>query len=250
MTGALAALTWALTRWSNLHVVDAQVALGLVLGSASVAAFGVVERRRGDAAMVPLAMFSSASFVGLSTMTFLFYAALGGFFLLFPYLLMVAGHYAPRDAGLALLPFPVILGVSSRLMGGFAGRVGPRLPLAIGASVAAVGFALMGFVGPEARYWTGAFPALLVLAGGTAGAVAPLTAAVLSSVDDRHTGTASGINSAIARTGGLVATALAGAVISASGADLVVAFHVAAFIGAALAFAAGASAFFALRPSR
>ena len=249
-TCALAAFTWALTRWSNRHVVDAEVALGLVLGAFAAGAFLFAERRRGDGAMVPLAMFSSASFVGLSTMTFLFYAALGGFFLLFPYVLMVGGHWAPRDAGLALLPFPVILGVASRPMGGLAGRIGPRLPLAIGASIAGVGFAGMAFVDPNASYWTGAFPALLVIAGGTAGAVAPLTAAVLSSVDDRHTGTASGINSAIARTGGLVATALAGAVIAASGADLVAAFHIAAWIGAGLALAAGASAFLALGRSR
>ena len=43
-----------------------------------------------------------------------------------------------------------------------------------------------------------------------AGAVAPLTTAVLGAVDARHTGSASGFNSAVARTGGLIATALAG----------------------------------------
>jgi hypothetical protein len=75
-----------------------------------------------------------------------------------------------------------------------------------------------------------------------AGAVAPLTTAVLSSVEPTHTGTASGFNSAIARTGGLIATALVGAVIGKTGAALVGAFHIAAWIGAAMAVAAGASA--------
>ena len=45
--------------------------------------------------------------------------------------------------------------------------------------------------------------------------VAPLAIAVLSSVDGRHTDTASGFSSAIARTDDLIATALAGAVIAA-----------------------------------
>ena len=87
----------------------------------------------------------------------------------------------------------------------------------------------------------------LVIALGMAGAVAPLTTAVLSSVDDRRTGTASGFNSAIARIGGLLATALAGAVIAQSGMALVSAFHDAALIGAALALASGAVAFATLQ---
>ena len=62
-------------------------------------------------------------------------------------------------------------------------------------------------------------------------AVAPLTTAVLSSVDDRHVGTASGLNSAVARAGGLIATALLGIVLSQRGAALVAGFHGAALVG-------------------
>lgn len=86
-------------------------------------------------------------------------------------------------------------------------------------------------------------PAMVVIAIGMAGAVAPLTTAVLSSVDGEHTGTASGFNSAIARTGGLIATALAGAVIARQGTALTSAFHIAAWIGAAFALASAATAF-------
>ncbi|MDB5677272.1 MAG: transporter, partial [Sphingomonas bacterium] len=108
------------------------------------------------------------------------------------------------------------------------------------------GFALMLRVEPQASYWTSVLPAIAAIALGMAMAVAPLTTAVLSSVDDAHTGTASGFNSAIARTGGLIATASCGAVIAASGAALLNAFHVAAVVGAALALGAGASAFASL----
>jgi predicted MFS family arabinose efflux permease len=86
-----------------------------------------------------------------------------------------------------------------------------------------------------------------VIACGMTGAVAPLTTAVLSSVDNRHTGTASGFNSAIARAGGLTATALAGGVIAQSGAALVAAFHSAALIGATLAVLASVTAFTTLK---
>jgi len=76
-----------------------------------------------------------------------------------------------------------------------------------------------------------------------AGAVAPLTTAVLASVDTAHTGSASGFNSAVSRGGGLVATALLGAVLSASGQELLAGVHAAAIGGAMIAIAASASAF-------
>jgi hypothetical protein len=46
--------------------------------------------------------------------------------------------------------------------------------------------------------------------------VAPLTATVLDSVEERHVGIASGVNNGIARVAGLLAIAVLGAVISAS----------------------------------
>ncbi len=81
-----------------------------------------------------------------------------------------------------------------------------------------------------------------------AGAVAPLTTAVIASVDARHVGTASGFNSAIARTGGLIATALLGSVLAASGAALDAAFDRAALLAAAAAALAGLAALTLLRP--
>jgi hypothetical protein len=70
-------------------------------------------------------------------------------------------------------------------------------------------------------------------------AVAPLTTAVLSSVDARHTGTASGFNSAVARAGGLVATALLGAMLSQHGDALIPGFHMVA-VACAVTVAAAA----------
>jgi nitrate/nitrite transporter NarK len=74
-------------------------------------------------------------------------------------------------------------------------------------------------------------------------AVAPLTTAVLSSVDPGHTGIASGFNSAVARAGGLFTTALLGAVLGAQGAALLDAFHVAALACAVTALASAACAY-------
>jgi predicted MFS family arabinose efflux permease len=193
--------------------------------------------------MMPVALFASRTFVGLTLLTLLLYGALGGLFVLVPYVLIEVGGYSGTAAGAALLPLPLVIAFASPLMGAAAARTGPRLPLTIGPLVVAGGFLLALRIGAAAHYWTEILPTVALIALGTSGAVAPLTTAVLSAVDERHTGSASGFNSAVARTGGLVATALLGSVLAAQGDRLLAAFHVAMIAGAAACLLASISAF-------
>jgi fucose permease len=128
-------------------------------------------------------------------------------------------------------------------------KTGARLPLTVATLVVAAGFFLATRIG-EGGYWSSTLPALLVIAIGMAGAVAPLTTAVLSSVEARHTGVASGFNSAVARCGGLIATALLGTMLAARGASLLAAFHLAMAVAAVAALAAGVCAFVWLERAR
>jgi EmrB/QacA subfamily drug resistance transporter len=242
-TLALGALTWALTLWSSNRALDITSAAGIGIGLALTALFLWIEHHRGDKAMMPVALFGSRAFAGLTILTFLLYGALGGVLLLLPYVLIEAGGYSALEAGLALLPLPLGIGLASRVMGKLTTRLGPRLPLSFGPLVVAAGCALLFLVGEKADYWTTVFPGVTVIALGMSCVAAPLTTAVLASVDDRHAGTASGFNSAIARTGGLIATAVAGAVIASAGGALIAAFHFAALVGAAAAILSGGAAF-------
>jgi EmrB/QacA subfamily drug resistance transporter len=243
-TAALAALTWGLTTGSGhsgwTFSAMANVAAGVVL----LLAFAGVEKMRGERAMTPLAMFGSASFIGLSLLTLLLYGALGALIVLMPYILIQASGYSATQAGSALLPFAIVLALGSPLMGKVAGRIGARLPLTIGPLTVAAGFLLALRIGSHTDYWTEVLPAFLVVAVGMVGAVAPLTNAVLGAVDARHTGSASGFNSAIARTGGLIGTALLGGVLGAKGEALVAGFHTAILACALACAGASACAFF------
>jgi MFS family permease len=216
-------------------------------GAGLMLAFIIVEKMRGNSAMMPLALFGSSDFVGLTGLTFALYGALGALMVLLPYLLIRENGYSGTEAGGALLPFAVVLAVASPAMGALAGRIGSRLPLTIGPLIVAGGFALALRIGSHADYWTDILPAILVMAIGMAGAVAPLTNAVLASVDHRHTGSASGLNSAVARTGGMVATALLGSVLGASGGALIDRFHNAMIACAIASALASASALFLIR---
>ena len=219
-------------------------------GLALMLAFLAVENMQGQKAMMPLALFGSSSFVGLTVLTFLLYGALGALMVLLPFLLIRADGYSGTAAGGALVPFAAVLALASPAMGALSGRIGPRLPLIIGPLLVAAGFLMMLRVGHQARYWTDVLPAILVMAIGMAGAVAPLTDAVLGSVDRRHTGSASGLNSAVARTGGMMATALLGGVLGTSGPALEKGFHGAAIVCAVASTGASVAALFLIHVPR
>jgi EmrB/QacA subfamily drug resistance transporter len=238
----LASLTWGLTAASAAGGFDRGGALAAGFGVLVLVLFIGVERRAGADAMLPLELFRSRSFVGLNLLTFLLYGALGVLLVAVPFVLIEAGGYSATAAGAALLPLPVVIALASPSMGRLAEKTGPRLPLTVAPVVVAAGFFMATRIG-AGSYWTGTLPALLVIAAGMAGAVAPLTTAVLGSVGAQHTGVASGFNSAVARCGGLIATSLLGLMLAARGASLLAAFHLAAAGAAVAALAAGACAF-------
>jgi EmrB/QacA subfamily drug resistance transporter len=242
-TLALGGLTWALTIGSGRSGWTTGAVIVVVLAAALLISFVLVEARSGERAMMPLSLFASSSFVGLTLLTLLLYGALGALLVLLPYVLIEAAGYSSTAAGASLLPLPLVISCVSPIIGGVAGRVGSRLLLAIGPVVVAIGFLLALRIGADADYWRDVLPAVVALALGLSLAVAPLTTAVLGSVDPRHTGSASGFNSAVARIGGLVATALLGAVLAAEGDLLIKAFHVASMIAAAANVAAALAAF-------
>jgi EmrB/QacA subfamily drug resistance transporter len=234
-TAGLGGVTYGLTLWSAHRRAEPVALAALFGGLVLLGGFMLAENRRGERAMMPLQLFGNLCFSGLNLLTFLLYGAFGAAMLLIPYVLISSGGYSPVQAGLALLPLPVLMTSASPSMGSLAARIGPRLPLTIGPLVVAAGLLLSWLIVPQGSYWQGVFPAVVLMAAGMTIAVAPLTASVLGSVEEKHVAMASGFNSAVARTGGLIATALLGAVLAATGAQMFGGFHVAMTVSAIVA---------------
>ncbi len=250
-TAALGLLTWSLTEASSTTGTATVPWIAAIAGTALLGTFLWRERCLADRALMPLGMFASPAFVGLTLLTFFLYGSLGGLLVLLPFFLIQIEHWSAVAAGAALLPLPVLIAVGSRLMGGVAGRYGGRLPLSAGSGLVAIGLSLYSRVGAAAvNYWSDVLPPTLLVALGMGACVAPLTTSVMASVDARHVGIASGFNSAVARIAGLIATALLGFAFARQGSteDFVVGFRTAALIGAGSAAAAAACALLLLPP--
>lgn len=193
---------------------DPVVWVPLVAGVAGFALFLLHEARTRHP-MMDLGLFRIRNFAVANLTTLSAYAGLiGGLFFVGLFLQQVAG-YSPLEAGLATTPISILLFVLSPRWGRLASGVGPRLPMTAGPIVGGVGLIMMMRIGSGADYVGDVLPAILVFGLGLSATVAPLTATVLDSVEERHVGIASGINNGVSRVAGLLAIAVLGAVISA-----------------------------------
>ncbi|MDG4663224.1 MFS transporter [Mycobacterium sp. 236(2023)] len=247
----LGALTYGLTAVGNGGVSPGAVAT-VCVGVVALAAFVVVERRSSHPLVSPI-LFSDSNFRIANIVTLLIYGGLSVAFLLLVLQLQTVAGFSPVAAGTALLPFTAVMLLFSSRAGVLSGRIGPRLPMTIGPLIAAAGLLLMLRIGPDASWTFDVAPAAVVFGAGMVLVVAPLTATVLDAAPDNMAGSASGVNNAVARAGGLLAVAVLPGLAGISGdayADPVAfnaGFHTAVVISSALLVLAAALALIGIR---
>jgi EmrB/QacA subfamily drug resistance transporter len=206
----LGSLTYGLVALPILKWSDPIVLASLIVGLVLLGAFVRVEGH-SRAPMLPLTMFQSRAFSVINILTLLLYGALGGTFFFLPFALIQVRGYPATFAGAAFLPFTIIMAGLSRWAGGLLDSFGARLPLVIGPAISALGLGLIASMVVSGPYWVFFIP-IIILGFGMVITVAPLTTTVMNSVPANQTGTASGINNAVASVANLFAVAILGAV--------------------------------------
>lgn len=239
---ALAGITYGLIEGPAQHWNIRTIVI-LIAAVLLFVAFLVRDARKRDP-LVPLRLFKSRNFTGANAATFAMYGALGGFFFALIIYLQTTLGYTSLQAGLSTLPVTAILFALSGMMGKLTSKYGPRLFMTAGPLTAALGIALLAFLGQGDRYVTNILPGIMLFGLGLALTVTPLTTAVMAAVSEKDSGIASGVNNAISRVASLIVVALLGLL----GTAHVYRFAVAACV--VLTAAAGILSFVLIRNAR
>lgn len=206
--GALVALVYGSTQavtagWSDTGVV------ALLLTSAALATGFVIREGLTKAPLLPLRIVLDRNRGG-SYLTVLFaIAGLFAAFLFITYYLQVVLGYSPLQAGLAFLPITVAsqLGswlIARRLMP----RVPPRVLIAPGLVVAAIGMAWLTQLHVDSDYFTHVLPAELLLGFGISSAMVPAFSSATLGVEQREAGVAAATINAAQQIGASIGTAV------------------------------------------
>jgi DHA2 family methylenomycin A resistance protein-like MFS transporter len=208
----LGALTIGLIQAGGHGWSSSATLVPLAVAVISLALFLVIEARN-RAPMLPLGLFRDSTFTVANLASF----ALGfGSYSLFTYLslyLQDVQGYSALSTGLRYLPLCGALAVTNVYAGRFTGRVGPRVAMTIGLTIA--GSALLGLTAldPDTSYLIvgGVF---LVFGVGIGLSITPITAAALGSVQRQRSGIASGTVNATRQGGSTFGIAIFGSIIS------------------------------------
>ncbi|MGH2695367.1 MAG: MFS transporter, partial [Actinomycetota bacterium] len=198
--------------------------LALAFGAAATVAFPIMMAKRKNP-LVPPSLFRSRNFTVTNISTFVIYGALSVFITFQGLFLIGTLGYNEPAAGIAGLPATLFLVLFSTRFGRLAARYGPRLFMAAGPAIMALGLLyLVRFpsdsepwvfgtgsaqsILPPGDYLVDLLPGVLLFGVGLMMMVAPLTTALMTSVPKHNSGVASAINNAISRVGSPLVTAL------------------------------------------
>jgi MFS transporter, DHA2 family, methylenomycin A resistance protein len=185
---------------------------GALLGAGLVTAWLFLRaERRHPHPLLPLTLFRSRNFSGATAVGMIFNLVLYGSLLCLSLYLQEGRHEPVLATGLLLLPSSVFTGLGSLASGRLTARLGPRLPMIAGLTLAAAGTALLATAGT-------ATPLALILAGSVligliSLAMPAMTAAVVGAAGPEHAGAASGILNTARQSGGALGVAVLGSLL-------------------------------------
>lgn len=211
-TASLGVLAWGLTSLGVAPELRVGPPWAWLAAGAALAFVFLWWEHRAKSPMVKLGLFRSKAFSGANVYTLILFLALSAIIFFFPMTVVSAWGVSELEASLVGLPLSVCIALFSGVAGRLADRIGPRLPLTLGALIMTASYALLAATMPLMQLWTVTFPAMLLQGAGMALMVSPLSTAVMMATPDSDTGLASGVNNAVARAAGLIAVAGLGSV--------------------------------------
>jgi len=164
--------------------------------------------------MLPARLLRNRTFSGANIGALMFFGMIGTIFFLTLYLQDVRG-YTPAQAGLRLLPLSGMILVFAPVAGKLSDRLGSRGFMTAGPALTAAGLGLLLLTGPGTSYTAVLLPAFLAMGAGWAITLAPMSTAVMGSVEPGRAGLASAAANTSRELGGVLGVASLGALTTA-----------------------------------
>lgn len=208
ITVAIGALTYGLIEAGDRGWTDSLILSMFAITAVAGAAFIWVEAHTARS-MVPLRFFRSRTFTGANIDAFAISFLISGIaFSLTLYQQNVHG-FSPIRTGAALLPMVLVMMIGAPISGILVNRTGSSRLISAGLAIVGVSAFLFLRSSPDATYLD-IVPALIVMGLGMSLIFAPMTTAVLNSVETEKSGVASAVNGAVREIGTAFGIALLG----------------------------------------
>jgi EmrB/QacA subfamily drug resistance transporter len=185
--------------------------LGFAGTAVVLACFAFWQVHRRDP-MLDVRLFANARFSAASgAIALAFFGLFGFIFLITQYFQVVRGYDTLR-AGVATIPFAVVMGVMSPVAIGAMKRIGTKIVVAGGLGLMSAGFVVAATVGVGSAYWGRVIISMTLMAAGLALVSSPATEAIMGAVLPGKAGAGSAVNDTTRELGGCLGVAVVGSV--------------------------------------
>jgi EmrB/QacA subfamily drug resistance transporter len=190
---------WGWTSFATLAVLALAAAL---------AGLFVFNESKARHPLVPLSIFRIRNVSGANLIMAPMYGTMMGIFFIVTLYVQSVLNYSPVRAGLAFLPFPIVLGIMSTRIPKLVARYGFKRFLIMGPLTVAAGLLWLSRMPVDGSYMLSVLPALLVIPFGVGMTFMPVIAAATSGVPSHESGLASGLITTSQQMGGAVGLAV------------------------------------------
>ena len=212
VTAAIGSLTWSLIEAGERGWSDSFIVTGFAVSAVLFAAFIYVEQHTAKP-MVPLRFFKSSTFTGANLDAFAVSFFISGLAFSLTMYWQNVHDYSPIRNGLTMLPMVATMMIFSPISGSLVNRIGTSRLITVGMLIVGISAFLYLQTGVSASFLD-VLPAMIVMGFGFSLIFAPMTTAVLNSVESDKSGIASAVNGAVRETGFAFGVALLGTIMN------------------------------------
>lgn len=207
VTSGLMSLVYGLTEAPTWGWLSSGT-LGFLVASVTLLAGFVWNESRALHPLMPLDILKIRNVAGANAMMTPMIAGMLGMFFLLSLYLQVAMKYTPLAAGVAFLPFPVVLAIASNTVPRLIPKLGFRRFLLVGPVVMGIGLLWLSQLSTGSSYVVGILPAVILMAAGMGMSFVAINIAATSGVPGDRAGLASGMVSTSQQMGGALGLAI------------------------------------------